>query len=133
MNNVNYLQHNLNKIVLWTLRNKLKLNIAKCRIVSYTRKKHSVPSSYKINDVPLSKETIIKDLGVLFDSNMTFVNHIESIASAASKTLGFIMRTAKLFHSPLVLKSLYFSFVLSKLQFASNIWSPYYICHQLNR
>mgnify|MGYP005984197685 CR=1 FL=1 len=40
------------------------------------------------------------------------------------------MRTAKLFHSPLVLKSLYFSFVLS-LEFASNIWSPYYICHEL--
>ena len=41
------------------------------------------------------------------------------------------MHTSTLFKSLPLLKSLYFSFVLSKLEYACVVWSPIYVCYQL--
>src|SRR5699024_10322531 len=49
--------------------------------------------------------------------------------SAASKMLGFIIRSSRTFKDPALLKSLYFAFVASKLEYASLVWYPYYASH----
>lgn len=38
---------------------------------------------------------MVKDLGVLFDEKLSFKNHVNSIVSRASKSMGFILRSSK--------------------------------------
>ncbi|XP_077291097.1 uncharacterized protein LOC143914677 [Arctopsyche grandis] len=54
---------------------------------------------------------------------------ISFITNKAFKSLGFLLRSTKPFNDPYVLKLLYFSFVRSHLEFASIIWSPFYLSH----
>ena len=68
----------------------------------------------------------IKDLGVTFDNSMSFINHIELMLRKSNIMLGFIMRNTQCFSSHKAITVLYNSFVRSKLEYASNIWSPYY-------
>ena len=63
------------------------------------------------------------DLGVLCPK-LTFVHHIDYIIAKAYFRLGFIMNICSDFNDPLVLKSLYFSYVRSHLEFASVLWFP---------
>ncbi|KAJ3653554.1 hypothetical protein Zmor_012797 [Zophobas morio] len=73
----------------------------------------------------------VKDLGILFDSEVSFVEHIENLALSAFKSLGFLMRVSRYFDNPQLIKSLYFAFIVSKLEYASVVWSPCYLRHEL--
>ena len=87
---------------------------------------------YTVNNSILTRTSSIRDLGVLFTSNFNFTQHIINICSSASRTLGFIIRICRPFHDILALKSLYFAFVVSKLEYASLIWYPYYASQALH-
>ncbi|KAJ3655417.1 hypothetical protein Zmor_014549 [Zophobas morio] len=45
--------------------------------------------------------------------------------------LGFIMRNGRMFNDIMALKTLYYGFVVSKLEYGSIVWSPLYLSHQL--
>lgn len=68
----------------------------------------------------------VRDLGVLFDSKLTFSDHICSITTTAMKTLGFIIRTCRGFHDITAMKTLYYAYVRSKLEYCSVVWYPQY-------
>ncbi|KAJ3640833.1 hypothetical protein Zmor_027371 [Zophobas morio] len=125
------LQSDLDKIVQYSSENKLFLNTKKCYYVTFTRKLQPIVTSYGIGLESLERKTSIKDLGVIFDSELTFNDHIKCVSSSASKSLGFIMRVSKYFNDIDLLKSLFFSFVMSKLEYASIIWYPIYLCQHM--
>lgn len=115
-----------NVIILeeWCNQNGLKLNIKKCKIMSYS-KKSTITYSYKLKDEIIDRVEIFRDLGVVFDTKLNFNHHIQHIVAQASKNLGFILRMGHEFKNPKTLIILYNSFVRSKLEYASIIWSPY--------
>ena len=86
---------------------------------------------YGIAGQSLSRVNIIKDLGVLFDTRLTFRAHMDKICTSGYSVLGFIKRRAKDLRSndPHLTKTLYFSLVLPILEYANIIWSPYYGIH----
>ncbi|XP_044747763.1 uncharacterized protein LOC123319527 [Coccinella septempunctata] len=51
--------------------------------------------------------------------------------STSNKALGFLCRICKDFQDEAAVKSLYYSFVFSKLSYGSVVWSPYYNVHKL--
>jgi hypothetical protein len=53
-------------------------------------------------------------------------NHIEYVTSAAYKSLGFVLRNRRLFHSAEAIVSLYKAYVRCKLEYAGIVWSPIY-------
>ena len=63
-------------------------------------------------------------MGVYFSSNLNFKHHIEFIVSKASRMLGFAYRSTKYFNDNSVLLTLYKSYVRSRLEYCSSIWSP---------
>lgn len=69
------------------------------------------------------------DLGVILDSKLNFNEHIDSILSSSNKMLGFALRHCKLFKRNKTILAIYYSFVFSKLNFASPIWNPQYKFH----
>lgn len=123
------LQDDLHHLHAYCESNHLFLNSDKCYIISYTRKKKPITYDYRINDGILERVTTIRDLGIIMDSTLSFIPHIDHILASAFRNLGFILRISKPFKRPGTLKILYYSFVRSYLDFCSTVWSPYYEVH----
>lgn len=122
------LQNDLNTLSDWCNENKLQLNAGKCAAISFTRRtdRRFQYFAYAINNVNLNRTSVIKDLGVIFDEKLTFKNHVNSIISRASKSLGFICRSLKPFNNLSTYKILYNTYIRSILEYGSSIWNPYY-------
>ncbi|PNF36354.1 hypothetical protein B7P43_G00527 [Cryptotermes secundus] len=67
----------------------MKLNIAKTRVVSYTRKTDFLSYDYQLCHAIITRISSIKDLGVFFDSKLHFHTHVNYIFSEWIKLLGF--------------------------------------------
>lgn len=123
----NRLQSDLNIIVNWCKLNQLSLNITKCQSLSVYRILTPVIYQYKISEISLSSVTEVKDLGVIFDTKLSFSLHIDYVVAKASSMLGFVKRSCAVFSSPYALKSVYMSLVRPFLEYCSIIWCPTYV------
>lgn len=121
-----YLQDQINVFAGWCDLNRLVVNPAKCSVITFSRKKQPIIFEYSIFDTPIERVQCVKDLGVLLDSQLTFSHHIAYIVDKASRTLGFVFRTAKNFTDIYCLKALYCSLVRATLEYGSAVWSPNY-------
>lgn len=72
---------------------------------------------------------VVKDLGVYIDSKFSFTHHIQYAISKANSQLGFLKRNAVDFKDPYTLRTLYFAFVRSQLEYCVIIWDPSYNIH----
>lgn len=124
-----HLQYDLDSMAEWSQRNRLSLNIAKCKIVTFHRKRQPVLFDYQINSEVLLRETQMRDLGIVFDDKLSFTVHIDYVISKAYAMLGFVMRICSDFKDPRAIKSLYFAHVRSHLEFGSVVWCPNYATH----
>jgi ribonuclease P/MRP protein subunit RPP40 len=88
------LQDGIDDIVRWCVDNNLHLNCAKCKVVSFTKKTKPLLFNYNINGRILSRSNLVRDLGVIFDSRLSFTDHIESIVNSSFKSLGFVLSMA---------------------------------------
>ena len=72
----------------------------------------------------LEKLNSINDLGVIFDSNLTFKDHMAQKISKAYSILGIIKRNfIHMDESTFIL--LYKSMVRPHLEYANSVWCPY--------
>lgn len=126
------LQSNFMKFAEWCTINKLTLNIKKCQIMSFFRIKNPIKYSYTLNNHSLLSVSEIRDLGITFDTKLSFINHINMITSKAMKMLGFIIRISKDFKNIHTLKLLYTTLVRSHLEYNSSIWNPFYKSHAIS-
>uniref|UniRef100_A0A6P7G7I2 Uncharacterized protein LOC114336755 n=1 Tax=Diabrotica virgifera virgifera TaxID=50390 RepID=A0A6P7G7I2_DIAVI len=92
--------------------------------MSYTQKINNIHFDYKVNNILLSSTSDFKDLGVIFDSKLTFSTQINTVVSKATKSLGYIIRSCRDVTSVEALRSLYFGLVSSKLNYCSVVWNP---------
>lgn len=79
----------------------------------------------------MHRPDFFKDLGVHFDPKLNFIKHIESIVAGAVKIIGFVTRNCKGFKNIDTLRTLYVTFIRSRLEYASVVWSPTYNVHSL--
>lgn len=126
------LQIDINNIVNWCYKNHLEINLSKCCQVSYYKCRNPIFYKYSIDNHTLETLNEIKDLGVVFDSKFTFVNHINMIVPKAYALLAFIKRNCRDFVDPYTIKLVYMSIVLTKLEYGCIIWNPFYANH-INR
>lgn len=126
------LQLDLISLQSYCTANQLFLNIDKCNVITYTRKKKPIHFDYSLNNNTLKRVSSIRDLGIIMDSELSFNLHIDHIIGFAFRRLGFVLRITKPFKNTTTLKILYFSFVRSILDFCSTVWNPSYKVH-INR
>ena len=97
-NLINTLHVELSKLYTWLLANKLTLNISKTHFMVFHRAKHK---KYKIvieiNNVPIEQVRHTKFLGVIFDDNLDWSNHISYINTKIAKGIGIICRAKQIF------------------------------------
>lgn len=99
--------------------------------MSFTRKTqtHLHQFNYNINGTPLMKVNSLRDLGIIFDSKLSFEPHIKNITTRAYKILGFISRSLRKFRDIGTYLTLYNTYVRSILDYGSIVWSPFYDIH----
>lgn len=123
-----FLQEDLNRLSDWCRINNLNLNVQKCCFISFSRKPDRILTNYVINGQQLECKTSIRDLGVIFDEKLSFVEHINAISVKGSKMLGFILRNTRNF-SIKATRMVYCSLVRSGIEYCSAVWSPFFQIH----
>ena len=120
------LQCDLTKLESWEKTWGMCFHQDKCNIIRMTRKKQPILHNYTLKGHPLATVNQAKYLGVTLSGNLTWNNHINSIANKGNRTLGFVRRNIRT--SSLKAKSLaYTSLVRPQLEYCSTVWDP----HQL--
>ena len=116
----------LSNISKWFNSNKLSLNANKTKYTFFhkSRQRDDVPlvlPKLKINNVVIERVDHIKFLGVLFDENLTWNNHISLIENKLSKGLGILHR-ARFLLDKKSMKNVYFSFIHSYINYGNIAW-----------
>ena len=120
------LQEDLTLVERWCVVNNLPLNIGKCFSAKFSNRLTIIDYDYVLGNSAISKCETFKDLGVMYDTKLSFAAHIDMACDRAIKMLGFIIRNAKEFSSIQALKALYISYVRSRLEYGAVIFNPVY-------
>ena len=120
------LQEDLNRLCVYCDDNLLHLNLDKCAVISYSRKRNPIDYSYLLNSIQIKRVSVVKDLGVLLDSGLLFRDHVDYIVNKAFRMLGFILRISKEFKNTSTVILLYNSMVRTILEYSSTVWNPQY-------
>ena len=123
------LQKDLNSIYQWASDNNMQFNCDKFECIRYGQNRVlQAATSYKSNtdNVIKIKDTVM-DLGVTMSSDATFKMHIMNTVTAANKMCGWILRTFKC-RKAILMITLWKTMVLSRLDYCSQLWSPYRKC-----
>lgn len=123
------LQTDLNNILSWCNNNNMRLNLTKCHTITFLKGRSPLIFNYALNGTTLERVYQITDLGVIFDSQLTFVSHLDVIINRSLRLCGFIRRVCADFTDMLAIITLFNSLVRSILEYCSVIWSPYYAFH----
>ena len=122
----NTLQQDLNHGYDWASANNMFLNTQKFYYVSFSPNKYSSLSNVYINFEYniISPSSNVLDLGVYMSSNCTLDFHVANVYKRCSNLTGWILRT---FNSreTMTMMTLFKSLVLSRLDYASLLWSPH--------
>jgi len=113
---------------LFYINNGMSLNIDKCSVISYSLKKNTILYNYVLHNTNPTRKYIIKDLGVSFDTKLSFSNYVDSIRNKSNMKLGLLKRMCSDLNGNSALKILYYSLVLSHIVYASLIWHSDGIC-----
>lgn len=124
------LQEDLDRLAEWSHKNFMVLNPHKCSFIKFTRNRNSIQTSYNINGVALAEQEVVRDLGITFDTKLSFNQHIEIMCKSARRILGFVFRNSKEFKKLSTKKLLFTSLVRSKLEYCSVVWNPNYQVHK---
>lgn len=113
----------------WCTKSLLELNIKKCNIISYSRKHTHHNFKFTLGNQLIQRSDKLRDLGVILDSKLTFVEHFNTMVNKAFSMLGFIKRFSYNFKDPYTIKTLYISYVRSIIEYCSVVWCPYQPTH----
>ena len=117
----------LSKSIQWFNGNKLSLNKDKTKYTLFhkVRQKDNIPlklPSLFINGKEIKRVDSIKFLGIMLDEHLTWRNHITTIENKISKHLGLLYKAKRVLNMN-ALKSLYFSFIHSYLNYGNIVWA----------
>ena len=103
--------------------NGLGFNPKKCKSLAFSNS-NTINNEFYICDELIDSVNSHKDLGIIFDSNLTFDLHIDYVISRAKRNLFFIKNKCKMFTKIDTCITLYNLLVKSILMYGSVIWHP---------
>ena len=119
------LQSDLKLLEDWSTTWKLQFNAEKCHVLSIGKFENiRYTSRYKICDAELEHVYVEKDLGVTFDENLRFEEHVSNKVRVANAIVGQIRSSFSFFDCD-TFRRLYTAFVRPHLEYAQSVWSPY--------
>lgn len=122
------LQADLQRFYDWLRMNGLELSLSKCAVMEFSRMVTPINFDYQLDSIQLPFVSHIKDLGVIFDRNLSFIDHINTLSSKCHRLLGYVSRNSKGL-SDEAFCLLFKALIRSSLEYACNVWSPFYDVH----
>ena len=101
------------------------LNLAKCHVVSFTRRRSRISSIYQVGSTWTGRVNQVIDLGVFLTEKMDMNAHVNLVVSRALSVLGIVKRFSRGFNNQLVTKALCCALIRPRLEYACAVWSPY--------
>ena len=120
------LQNDINSLCNWCTNWGLDLNLEKCAVISFTKKKNPLNYQYSLGGSNLVRITQVTDLGVILTPDLNFDSHISSAVARALRLLGLIRRSCSREFSGATVRRLYLSLVRPMVEYASAVWSPHH-------
>ncbi|XP_046666436.1 uncharacterized protein LOC124358188 [Homalodisca vitripennis] len=96
-------------------------------MLSFSRSSTPIIFPYTLEDQPLSRSLMIKDLGIMLSPNLNPQEHINYICNRANSALYFVIRNSRNMFSIHALRILYMHLVRPLLEYSSPVWRPYLI------
>jgi hypothetical protein len=118
------LQLDVDNLCAWSSVNRLPFSIKKCHSMIYSRSRAPIRFNYVMYEQVLPSTELVTDLGVQFQTDYRFHQHISDMCCRAYKMLGFVVRYSHQLQSPGALCTLYNHLVRSILENTSLVWSP---------
>jgi len=117
------LQSDISKLQKWSEKWQLPFNKSKCKVMHYGKENRQ--AEYVIEGVKLGNVDEEKDLGVTFDTQLSFSANASKVVAAANSRLGLINRHfAQMETKPFM--NLYKSLVRPKLEYCMTAAQPLY-------
>ena len=116
----------MSEVFNWSESNSLKFNVDKLELLRINGSKRLDDSHYYIGPLgsPIPQVETSKDLGIIFNKNGSFKDHIEGKCSKARQICGYILRTFITRDSGVML-TLFKSLVLPILEYGCILWNPF--------
>ena len=77
------LQTDFNNLLIWCKQSDLSINVGKCNILTFCRKRSMVKCDYMLENTKISQVSEFCDLGVTFDTKLCFKKHVSIIKAKA--------------------------------------------------
>ena len=122
LNDADMLQQDLDELVNWSEKWRMEFNASKCHVLHFSGKNRQY--LYHIKGTLLNSSDAERDLGVLISKDLKPSKHIKEVVRKANQCLGMIRRSFTHIDSEIFLL-VYKTFIRPKLEYCSNIWSPY--------
>ena len=122
---VDTLNAELNLVSSWFKANKLSLNHAKTNFIFFTKSRRSqdiILLPVKIDNTSINRVSSSKFLGVIIDQNLSWTEHISSIAKITSRNTG-VLSKLRSFLPATSLVLLYNSLILPYLNYCNIVWA----------
>jgi hypothetical protein len=130
-NNLSSMEANINSELVnidnWLCANKLSLNIEKSNYVIFHARQRTVRDNFNLSmmNQPLKRDTSIKYLGILIDSNLSWKSEVESIAKKIRRSVGIISKLRHYVNKKILL-NLYYSLIYPFLIYGLLAWGNTY-------
>src|SRR5215813_14392956 len=118
------LQYDLDSMGEWTKKWEMSFNIDKCLVMHFGH--GNLKAEYTLHDHCIKSTDRIKDLGVTICDSLKFSLHCSQVAKRANQMLGFIKSSVSCRNREIILL-LYRALVRPHLEYAVQLWSPYFV------
>ena len=119
------LQESINRLVSWSAKWQLKININKCHTLSLSKRKSSrnMSSKYSLDGVDLPNVSSINDLGITITSDFSFKRHISNIITKSFQRAGVFFRGFVSRRLDIARKT-FVTYIRPILEYNSSVWNP---------
>ena len=118
------LQADINLLIEWSVKNKIRFHPGKCKVLTSTLKKSPSQFIYSMSGTPLENSKAETDLGVVVSVNLNWNKHHNVILGKASQKLGLLRRACAFSKIKQSRKILYLAIVCSQFEHCSQVWRP---------
>lgn len=126
------LQKCIDRLDKWATDNKMNINPSKTVAVSYTSNgllRHR--TAYFVKMERIKKEDTVRDLGVVFDQQMSFKQHIQRTTQKATAAVHTARRFVFELKAPKLMTQLARTYILPVTEYCSPVWSHHRVTDEL--
>jgi len=118
------LQRDLDKLVEWERTWEMEFHPSKCEVITITRKKKPIKTTYTMHGQDLKQADSIKYLGVTISHDLRWNKHVNNIATKANNSLNFLRRNINI-GNPKLKERAYKALVRPLLEYGQTVWDPF--------